>query len=209
MAKRGWEEGWLNQFAWARPISDLIQEEQVAARARQLEEEERTRALEENERTRARQQAIEARTQMGHLLALERSSLLRFGGVVSHLTVAAMTLAESISRQIHEDVQKQTISHTSGIALLGRVTLMVERLTRASHQYLQTEHLEVGDPTEIVGLKTADALPDNLSLEEAEIRAKAALQALGSVRRGHLTLIEGGAAGATGETWAGEEPSAV
>lgn len=187
MAKRGWETGWP-KFAWARPIRLIIEEEKTAAKVKAAEIDRGMSQKQKADRDMARDMSVNARTQFGQLLTLNQGTLIRASGTVAHLSIAGVKLAQYLQKKIIADVEAGTLPPGAGLSMLNRISHVMERLISSSHSHLQTHNLFHGEATEILSVA---GLPTDLSIAEAERRAEAAMQAIGSFKRGHLTLLSG------------------
>jgi hypothetical protein len=210
LAERAWEKGWPN-FRNGVSVQDIFREEQQAARAKLLAEAAAKTAMAEKEREEARKQAIEARKQEGQLVTMARQSCLQAMVVVGTCITAGKTLAMSLKKHIDEEAKKpdtipdphdptKTIPNpyrlpmSQAIYMLGRIADITGRLNAAAHLAMQMERLHLGQPNEIIGITTGK---EDITLEEAELRIRAAEQALvdaKNVANGGLRVITGGLA---------------
>lgn len=196
MAKRAWERGWPH-FRGGDSIQEIFRKEQVAARAALLAEQAARRGQIEKDRDDARKQAIEARKIEGQMVSLARAGTLSGLAVVSSLVPAAKKLAEMVKKDLEATIASgKDLSASQAVHLLGRIVDLQVRMNGAGQVAMQMERLHLGQPTEIIGL-TGNALEDDMTLEEAQERIKAAEQALATARRdtgSGFTVISGGKA---------------
>lgn len=187
------------KVGWPRkgfpPISQVLKDEQIAARAALQRDHAAKIAAQEKERDEARKQAVQSRAQEGQMVTLARTASLQAITVSSQLLGGARKLAGVVAKQLEAESQKAPADQMSPhgiVGLLDRITTISEKINRAAHQAMVMERLHLGQPTDIIA--HVDQSDDDMTLEAAELRIKAAQQALESAQRTtrHLTVIEGG-----------------
>lgn len=156
-AKRAWETGW-ERPDWARPIRDLIGEEQVAARAQMYEAElrqrsapsERARMNEEKELARldvAKERAREAqavRAALSHSLSL----LANLGQFSS----ASIALSRRAANDLAEEVAKGQVKWREALPFLTKLAWIGSQATSQLKDAMEATRLHLGEPGKIVGV---------------------------------------------------------
>lgn len=184
-AKKAWEIGFLSKSnTWAHPIQEALRLEQEMARAQyQREELERV----EKDQRDARDQAVEARKNNLKMVDVSRNSVVQAGNALLRICGPAQKLANRLAAEITKRAeQEEDIDVEKNIELIAKLSIMSERISRAAQTVIQTDNLNNGDPTIIAGIT---GLPEDLTIEEAELRYKAAMQAIESAKKGHLRLV--------------------
>ena len=188
-ARRGWHQGWPERGQ--KPIKDVLAEEAATVRRRLEEAAERERKLEERERAlrplvdgeRERLDAIARREDWARSCSAARHNAQTMLETVGKLLDSAFARSELIRGKLAElDLTpQQWLRITRDLVSAGKT------VTEALHLALQTEHLALGQPTDIVGLA-----PMSMSLEEAreEIRLAQRAIARAAERRGDGPVLD-------------------
>lgn len=178
--RRGWEIGWPR---WGfKPIKDVLAEEAAEVRRRLEEVAERERRAQERERRlkplvdseKDRLDAMARREQWAQTCKGARSNAQLMLLNINEMLKTAFSRAGEVKRLLTEAefTPLQWLRVTRELTATGRM------VTEALHLTLQTEHLALGQPTEILGL-----MPMEVTLEEAQVEIRAAQEALERVRR--------------------------
>jgi hypothetical protein len=198
-AQRAWERGWPQKGF--KPIKTIMVEEQLEIRARTAIEVAARAASKEKDLEMARANAVQSRVQEGQIVALARTASLQAATVSSQLLAGARKLAAVVQKSLEAEVAKQNdpasdpLDHMSvgqTIQLLSRVVDIAAKINGSAYQVMQMERLHLGQPTDIIAHIDRD--DEEMTLEDAEARVKAAQQAIDSAKP-RLTVIEGGAQG--------------
>lgn len=197
-AKRAWEVGYP-QHGWP-PISEVVAEEQVIARARvvELEQEvhqqraDRAREIERSkrenrealslQRERARQDAIEARTQEAQAVKVGRQNAIALLAAQNKLIRGSLKLAE----RMQEQLEQEKLELRPSIKVMGELSRAVNQATEAAQRVIQMERLLIGAPTEIIGHVGSDAM----SIEEAVDLLEQSERVLNNLRRRTGEIVE-------------------
>jgi hypothetical protein len=162
-AKRGWEEGWQRSVGhgrpalpWARPIRDVIADEQAEARRRLAAIEEREHEVVERERAlrvhidreKVRQEAVQRRTEWAAATQEARRNAHGVARVVGELLPVVLRKVEGLKA----DLDAAELTPAKAVHMARELTQAARMANEALHLALQTEHLAVGAPTEIVGV---------------------------------------------------------
>lgn len=193
-AAKAWNKG-LPQFDGGKPISETIEEERRAARARLQEEAEVARRAAEAEREKARAQAIQARKVEGQVVALARTNSLNALAASAEMLSVARGLAQRVKAKVQklvsdeEAVEKgeapDLCEHCGRgpeknppgvlISLIDRITAVSRRVNEQAEEAMRMERLHLGDPTQIIGI-TDDH--KTIPMDEAKDRLAVARQAV-------------------------------
>ena len=168
-AARAWKVGWVAQNgAWA-PISKVLEEEQLAARARMqtgtADKAEAQRTLEsiqlQGDREKAAADALAARGQEAQLVRLLRSDVTGGLAGVARLLPGMQKWAEWAANHMLDTNPKNLRDVTKMMEALSKVT---ERTAAAADRVMAMERRLLGKPEMIVGM----ALPEITLSEAAE-----------------------------------------
>lgn len=167
-AKRGWDKGW--DFDWAPPIKDVIEQEQIMARARVEEEEERppepTEApasstrdqylAAQEDRAKAKAHAIRARAEEGRMIEGARKSVMQVEGANLKLGKGIQLLAARVAKGLEEmaDLKGKKFNLAEGIAVLKSYSTMVRDAAQSAKVAVDMERLHLGEATQIIGTPT-------------------------------------------------------
>ncbi len=123
----------------------------------------------------------------------DEANAAKFGrkAALGAAAIAALVLkdAQLIAGQLRTalgDLSKLT--PVQAIKVAREMVKLVESAEKAVILALQAERLRVGQPTEVIGIQTADG-----GLEEREIKLKAILRAVERAKSKGLTVVQGGA----------------
>lgn len=174
-ARRGWHLGWPERQQKA--IKVLLEEEAAEVRRRLEEAAERERKLEERERAlrplvdsqKERLTAIERREEWGRACAASRHNAQAMLVTVGKLLSAVYAKSE----YIRGELAKLDLTPQQWLRVTRELVSAGKTVTEALHLTLQTEHLALGQPTDIVGLA-----PMSMSLEEAQEEIRLAQRAV-------------------------------
>lgn len=167
-AKRAWETGW--DYDWAPPIKDVIEQEQIMARARVEEEEERppepTEApasstrdqylAAQEDRARAKEHAIRARAEEGRMIEGARKSVMQVEGANLKLGKGIQLLAARVAKALEEmaELKGKRFNLADGIAILKSYSTMVRDAAQSAKVAVDMERLHLGEATQIIGTPT-------------------------------------------------------
>lgn len=174
-ARRGWEEGWPAYVWAARPIKDIIKEEQAIARQRSVEQdavreaslqrelEDASRRIAEQsvqpqtDRELVRQHALETREAEALAIRLSRSNAIGLLTAMGDLVPSIQQLTKTVARQI-ETITDMTPG--SFVRLLREFASAVKMVNEATDAVIKMERLVLGEPTQILGLASGDMTRD-------------------------------------------------
>lgn len=213
-AKRSWIQGWPKR-GWA-PIKSIVEQAQSQARVLLQEKRAREKTEEQAERERARKHAIKSMAEEGELVEASRHQMLELLKTAGALTDAAGGLSKTLKnwlavedRKISEWVRYEAIN--AGIingtmakpkweqpktkpedmaVMIKRAADLAQTIVNTSRQVMEMERIYLGKPTQII--QVADDKKE-ITVEEAEVRMKAAIQAFESASRHEkLVVLQGG-----------------
>lgn len=190
--KRAYEKGWPKKGM--KPIQTVLLEDQAEARAKATADAAARQALKEKENADARQAAVDSKMQEGQMVKIARTSSLQALAMGGQLMQAGRKLVATIAPQIDAEVAKNIADQLPvavKLNLLARAAQITESIVRLSMQTMQMERLHLGEPTDIIRhLDKASEEP--MTVEMADLKIKAATQAMESFRRAKLVVLEGG-----------------
>lgn len=183
-AKRAWEIGWPTH-TWARPIREVLRDEQVAARAQRQDRQDAAADMAAQELAKAQQEAIAARSQIGDILAGARGTAIAVLAAAGHLVPGIQKLSEHLLAALSKKDALAKLEPGDAMALLERYTRLVHKAAETSHLAMQMERLHLGLPTDILGLT-------DMTLEEAVREIESGYQQLETAKQRGLIVIPGG-----------------
>jgi hypothetical protein len=170
-AKRAWEIGW-ERPDWARPISEEIKTDQVAARAKlkaeQAKAEEQVARAKEGAELReknklARLDAAEERSREAQAVRASLSTSLTMLANLGSLSKASVAMSQQAAKDILVAVQQQQIPWRVALEVLSKIVLMSERVSNQLKQTMESLRLHTGDPQQILGF--VDAAPASTDVD--------------------------------------------
>lgn len=181
-ARRAWETGWLPRIPWARPIRQVIEDEQQAARAEQFRlEEARRKSLAEEQRA-ASNDVSKTMAQEGQMISAARVNVLN--------TLASMLQTGAAVRQLCADFSADVVGGkykgdpAAAMKALDAYARAQRSLAGVMEKAIQNERLVKGEPTAIVG---HSGMPSDMSLEDGFKLVARASDLYALVRaRGHI-----------------------
>jgi hypothetical protein len=192
MAKTGWEQGWAKRHPWARCIRVVLEEEQTAARAKQLAEETAARRLADVERVRAREQAIGVTQQEATAVKLARGNVIAVLGSVGLLAKGLRASAEKLATQL----EKGEVSAKDLGFLFKNIAAAVSSSGIALERVIKLEREVVGDPKklaeELAGVAEALEESGDFDPKKAADEIRRANDALERAHRIGLIALPGG-----------------
>lgn len=193
--------GWAH-LGGGKPISELIREEQIDARADMLKSKSAERALVEEARRKAREHAVDAMKQEGLMVSVGRGLATQSIAAAAEMLRSAQKLGvrvrEKLDQMLIEDTaaltnpalqcphckRPSTMHIGSIVKLLDDMQRVTRNVVQNAHQVMVMERLHLGRPTEIIGVEDTTA---PATLGEAAQRTAAVARALESAaRRGLL-----------------------
>lgn len=213
-ASKAWNHGMHYLEGRSKPIKEIVETEQRAARAAALDAKaeaarkhqarEADRAWEEAEK--ARQDVIKARRQEADMVRAERSNVIALIGVTGQVLRGAIKSAKDLERMIESGYDvvgvdadgkeiRRRLSVKERVEVLWKVGRIVRQAANAGMEVVRMERLLLGEPTEIVGMVDLDAISEEEAIRDIE----AAYEAAQRVKERRLTLIDGGRGKANGK----------
>ncbi len=158
-AKRGWEDGWDHD--WAPAIKEVIEQEQIMARAR-IEEEEAgppadtldTRGqylAAQQDRIQAKENAIKARAEEGHMIEGARKSVMQVEDANLKLGKGIQLIAKRLAKELDKMASdKKGFSVPEAISILKSYSSMVRDAAHSAKVAVDMERLHLGEATQII-----------------------------------------------------------
>ena len=201
-AKRGWEQGW-STFEWARPINEVIRDEQELARihierqsrlemerqemlndptpigdvARERRDAHLTAQL---DRAKARDAAVKSRAEEGQMVAGARKSVMQGLGGLLRIGEGVQILADRCNDELKKLAKDpKDFKLASSLATIRKYALAIRDINSAAQTAVELERLYLGEPTEILGVQLGsfDDAPMEDVLREIEKGAEAIKEA--------------------------------
>jgi len=162
-ARRAWDTGW-EKHPWARPIMDVITDEQSESRAMRGAERLAEYRDAAKMRDMARTDAIEQRAAESRTLKMARGASMALLNATLNALRAAQPLSERMAEMNTDDVDPKTV-----IQLVERVARLTGTATQTAHAVMRMERLHMGEPETIVGVDLGSLSDDDLRRELREI----------------------------------------
>lgn len=174
MAARGWNQGWLNQVTWARPIREVIKGEMESARAERLRLQEQEREQQNQERQKARQDSVKAAAEEAQAAAIARANSIAVGGIIQGLLRGLIPL----TRRIQDNLATEDLRPREIARMLGDAAFIVRHGNEAIKTAFELERIRLGEPTSVIGIQsqldevtTDEAVEELLGIERTLRRA--------------------------------------
>lgn len=160
------------------PISQVLEREMVAARAKLAAEKQAER---EAAREAAMASAAEARAKEGQIIDLNRGAILQASVVAANLALGSRKLAEALATKLTKlAATPDAIDAKEAVSMLRQISATTAQITSAAHELMEMERLHLGEPTHIIEVAKAD-----LTIGDIESRVDAAARALARYREMH------------------------
>ncbi len=153
-AKRAWERGW-DSPAWARPIREVILDEQRAARAlneEAVQAERGARARKVEERELARIDTARERTREAEGVRAAMSSALSLLANLGILSKASIAVSQAAAKDLLKDVAANKVTWRQAMPFIKTLSLVGERATQQLKGAMEAMRLHLGRPQEILGV---------------------------------------------------------
>lgn len=172
-AARAWKLGWLNEKSkpWARPVSEVIAEENEAAkyvRVKALE----AQAIADEAMLAARQkQATNTLDEEYRSVSITRqATLVAAGGALPPLIKGATAMAT----RLEHELANGEFTTPQRLGMLKQTTIIIKNFNEAVRIALENERVRMGQPTQVIGLTTG-----KLTAEEAAEELQNVFKSLG------------------------------
>lgn len=196
-AKRGWLIGW-RKWLEGKAIKDIIEDEQIEARAELERRKAEVSALEAELEARRRQEvqeqaqkdAMESTVQEGQMIRLARASSITLLGTLTQVSAGAAKIGGKVRAALEKQLNKDELTPLETVAatrLLAQLTTSLRQANDAALRAMEMERLFLGEPGKIVGVVQAD-----FTMKEAEARINSAARALARAQQAGLTVLSGG-----------------
>lgn len=200
-ARNAWQKGLRigGHPEYRRPFKDILEEEQLEARARMasVEEEARTRAIEAEAQRRMEAQekaitdATKTREEEAAMVRLARSASMVLLNNITGVAAGAAKLGRKVREALELQAQNPdplTLAEASRVTtILGRLTTALRQSNDAAQRAIEMERLLLGEPTQILGVAHLDAL----TVEQARQKLEAAQRALDTISEEGVGQLDG------------------
>ena len=174
-ARRVWEDGW--KYDWAPAVKEVIEQEQIIARARMEQEDEAHEILlakgevpsekaasrrDEHlagiaDRARAKEQAIKAKAEEGHMIEGSRKSVIQVEMSNLKLAKGVQLIAARVVQELEKMADsKKKLDLPEALAILKSYSSMVREAAQAAKITVDMEKLHMGEATQIIGLQVSN-----------------------------------------------------
>jgi hypothetical protein len=173
-ARKTWISGWaLKGTPWARPIRELMEAEQIAARAKLGQE-----AADSKVRVTqvAAEDAVTQKAEEAKLTRNVRNAASASLGVVAQAFPAAQELVKGFVEEVKAG--KYRGDPNAALRAIGSFVNTVGRVASIASLAQQMERRRLGEPNDILAVQGMDAVDDALSLDDLDRELKAASNAL-------------------------------
>lgn len=160
-AQRAWEHGWP-RYPWARPIRDVLREEEESARKRAAALEQELAEREREHSDKAREDYIEARAQEQQMLKVARHDVMASLAACAKLAPAVGLIADHIAAQVQRGLGQ--LPTDKALRLISAYVKVTKQASDAAETVVKLSRLERGAATELHGLGVVE---EELSLEDA------------------------------------------
>lgn len=169
-ARRLWDGAPYKDYPWAKPIRQVLLEEEEAGRAKARDEARRQAEEADSVREKARQEHIESIAQERLMLKTARGDVLSGLVIAAELIQAMRQLTKVITKACapKPDGSPPDISPKEAMGLLTRHATLIQKQVGAAEAVIQLSRLDRGAATVHVGLAHADELSMEQALEELE-----------------------------------------
>ena len=167
MAKRAWSQGW-SRLPWAKPIEQVLKDEQVLARAA-VQEARRDEFLEhEAIRQAAMQEAVDARAEEGRMVRHARSATTELLGQALRAIKAADPFIKRL--ELSSQLEAAEMDLPDVLRTLDRIARMTQLAASTAQDAMKLERMHLGQPENLIGI-TIDGDTDELRAELKAIEA--------------------------------------
>lgn len=177
-ARRGWEHGWTPRLEWAPAIKDVVRGEQAAVRARLADEKAQQVKGEVKAavttpaaiQPKAREDAIDARLQEARLVRTTRVNAIALLEIIGETMKGVVPIVPAMKQAI------ASMDPLRAVGILRRLGSLMRDASECGYRALQLERLQVGAPTEIIGVAS-------VGMEDAERETRRTLALLEEAKK--------------------------
>lgn len=193
-ARRTWHGPPRPIYPWARPIRDLLLDEDREQQRKRAEEDAAVRVKLDAEKEKAQQLAEEAKQWDETILRLARNDVMKGLASLGRLTDGLDALARRVNEQLKRGTDDKgnalDIPIGTVLTVMNKYAGGVARLADAAAALVAIERVKANLPTAIVALDIS-----TISVEDAEREVALAQTAVARARHLGLTVVDGGKAG--------------
>ena len=184
-AKRAWERGWVPRLPWAKPVEEVIKQEQREARAKLHDASREAAAMAEVARRKAEEQAAQTRSEEAALVKAARinaTALLK-------TTATCLVKIAGQAKKIHAAIDDPETTASELVRMQQSITSMASTATSIAETTLRMERVLLGEPDKIVehrieGLTVDKAIAEIKAAQRAADRAGISLEVIEGGKRG-------------------------
>lgn len=168
-ARRAWEAGWTDRYAWAKPIQWILETDGERARAEETKRlNDLTKSREETfslERSLAKDDAVQALAQEGQLLKVGRVNVL--AGLINAADMIPAT-KRIVSQLLKRIEDSKTIDFDDGLRVLRDFSTIVKNLVQTAQLLVEAERQSKGEPSKVIGLEVDGTITVEDAMREIE-----------------------------------------
>lgn len=161
LAKSAYEKGWRG-LPWAKPIVEVLQEEENVVRAARLKAVEEQARLEEEVRLEARKDALEARKSEAQGAKLSRGNAIRLSIASTRLLMTMEKIVAEVQTRFNDNGDVQEIPLSELRKWLQLIPQTVKDAQQTMQMALQIERVVTGEPIAILGVKLDQLTPEQM-----------------------------------------------
>lgn len=202
-ARKYWFEGVSssNEDYWNRPFKEIIEQEQVEARARMEHEQKEAAAIalkkEAERQAKVREQAAKDATdsnvQEASMVRMARQGALVLLNTITQVSAGASTLGKKVAESLKNiaDDPEQDLSLNQALSVtqtLNRLTTAIRQASDAAQKAMEMERLLLGEPGKIVGHVHAHLEP--VTVVEAKEKLAAVDRAIKTLEAEDIAVMD-------------------
>jgi hypothetical protein len=163
-ARRGWSHGWIKQYAWARPIREVLREEMEIARRDRLKAAEDERSAVEKEREESRRAAQRASEDEARAVQIARTNSIAVGALLQGLLKAMLPLSNKAQEVLSANANALSPKEIS--RLISDTAAVTRHSNEAIRLAMELERLKNNQPSSILGVQNLEDLTSEEAVDE-------------------------------------------
>jgi len=164
LAQTTYERGWRG-LAWAKPLREVLESEQMQARAARLKMERESLEAEERARMDARKDALEARAAEAKGAKLSRANAIMFSAACSKALVGLQRLVAEFEGRTQSPAAVQSMSLKEIRYWITTVSGAVRDAQVMLKTALEIERIVTGEPLAVLSIRTENMGPQEMYAE--------------------------------------------
>ena len=161
VAQAAYEKGWRG-LSWAKSLKEVLETEQMQARASQLQREREAIELEEQARLDARKDALEARSAEAKGAKLSRANAIMFAATCSKALVGVQRLVAEFEGRTQNSAAVQGMSMKEIRYWITTVSGAVRDAQVMLKTALEIERIVTGEPLAVLSIRTEKMSPQEM-----------------------------------------------